>query len=104
MSTKDKLITANLSDDLLAQKVKQPVFVSYRCDSNLEIRVFVSHNKSPFIAANAHPWRHVVLKYPRLTALAFSEGQWCCSWDGKEWVCEEQHAAGPVIPHHLAAA
>jgi hypothetical protein len=102
MNTEHKIITANVSDDLLAQKAKQPVFVSYRCDNSHDIRVFVSHNNAPFIAANAHPWRHVVLKYPRLAAIEFNEGQWRCAWDGKEWVCEEQHALAPVI--HLAAA
>ncbi len=102
MNPKQKIITASLSDDLLAQKVKQPVFVSYRCDGSPDIRVFVSHNKAPFIAANAHPWHHVVLKYPRLAGIEFNEGQWWFSWDGKEWIGEELHPADSDV--HRAAA
>ncbi len=101
MNTKDKLITANLSDDLLAQKVKQPVYVSYKCDNAHEIRVFVSHNNAPFIAANAHPWRHVVLKHPRLAAIEFNAGTWRFTWDGQAWVGEELH---PADSHATRAA
>lgn len=96
MNTNEKDITANLSDDLLAQRVKQPLFVTYRCDNTRDIRVFVSHSKTPFTSVNAHPWRHVVLKYPRLADFEFNQGKWCCSWDGQAWVCEEQHAVDPV--------
>jgi hypothetical protein len=97
MFTRDKIITASLSDFLLAEKVKQPKHVSYTCGESHEIRVMVSHDRAPFIAANAHPWRNVVQKYPCLAAIEFNEGQWSFSWDGNDWICDERHAADSHI-------